>query len=116
MPQLRKMYITSGKPMPHVGGKLAQLLKQKRLSKAWLCRQLSVNSGAANQYIRQQSLHAALLWKLGQILDFDFFAWLSAEFPLQKASQQEHDLQQQINDLKKENELYQKILSGKLGQ
>ena len=106
MPQLRKMYTTSGKPLPHVGAKLAQLLKEKRLSKAWLCRQLHVNSGAANQYIRQQSLHAALLWKLGQVLEFDFFAWLSKQFPLQTTSQQELDLQQQIIDLKKENELY----------
>jgi hypothetical protein len=116
MPQLRKMYITAGKPLPHVGGKLKQLLKEKRLSNAWLSRQLNVNPGAPNQYIRQQSMHAALMWKLGQVLDFDFFAWLSGEFPLQKTSQQEKDLQQQINDLKKENEIYQKVLSGKLGQ
>lgn len=115
MPQLRKMYTTSGKPLPHVGGKLAQLLNEKRLSKAWLCRQLHVNSGAANQYIRQQTLHAALLWKLGQILEFDFFAWLSNEFPLQKTSQQEQALQQQIIELKKENELYKNLLTGKLG-
>ena len=115
MPQLRKMYTTSGKPLSHVGGKLAQLLKEKRLSKAWLCRQLHVNSGAANQYIRQQSMHAALMWKLGQVLEFDFFAWLSKEFPLQTTSQQEQDLQQQITDLKKENELYKNLLTGKLG-
>lgn len=93
---------------------MAQLLKEKRLSKAWLCRQLRVNSGAANQYIRQQSLHAALLWKLGQILEFDFFTWLSKEFPLQTTSQLGQDLQQ-IIVLKKENELYQKILAGRLG-
>lgn len=116
MPQLRKMYITSGKPLPHVGARLGQLLKEKRLSNTWLCKQLNVNGTAANQYIRQQSMHAALMWKLGQVLDFDFFAWLSDEFPLHKTSRQEQELQQQIIDLKKENELYQKILSGKLGQ
>lgn len=115
MPQLRKMYTTSGKPLPHVGGKLAQLLKEKRLSKAWLCRQLHVNSGAANQYIRQQSMHAALMWKIGQVLDFDFFAWLSKEFPMESSTPLEQDLQQQIVDLKKENELYKNLLTGKLG-
>ena len=116
MPQLRKMYITSGKPLPHVGGKLAQLLKEKRLSKAWLCRQLHVNGTAANQYIRQQSMHAALMWKLGQVLEFDFFAWLSKEFPLHSNTALEQELQQQIAELKKENELYQKVLAGRLGQ
>ncbi len=115
MPPLRKMYITSGKPLPHIGAKLKQLLKEKRLSNAWLCRQLNVNGTAANQYIRQQSMHAALMWKLGQVLDFDFFAWLSDEFPLHKTSLQEQELQQQLADLKKENEIYQKILAGKLG-
>ncbi len=115
MPPLRKMYITSGKPLPHVGAKLKQLLKEKGLTNAWLCRQLNVNGTAANQYIRQQSMHAALMWKLGQVLDFDFFAWLSGEFPLHKTSQQEQDLQQQIVDLKKENELYKNLLTGKLG-
>ena len=115
MPQLRKMYTTSGKPLPHVGAKLKQLLKEKRLSNAWLCRQLHVNGTAANQYIRQQSMHAALMWKLGQVLEFDFFAWLSKEFPLQSSTPLEQDLQQQIIDLKKENELYKNLLTGKLG-
>jgi hypothetical protein len=115
MPQLRKMYAISGKPLPHVGGKLAQLLKEKRLSKAWLCRQLYVNGGAANQYIRQQSMHAALMWKLGQVLEFDFFAWLSKEFPMESSTPLEQDLQQQLIELKKENELYKNLLTGKLG-
>ncbi len=115
MPQLRKMYITSGKPLPHVGVKLKQLLKEKRLSNAWLCRQLNVNGTAANQYIRQQSMHAALMWKLGQVLNFDFFAWLSREFPMESSTPLEQDLQQQIIDLKKENELYKNLLMGKLG-
>jgi hypothetical protein len=115
MPQLRKMYTTSGKPLPHVGAKLKQLLKEKRLSNAWLCRQLNVNGTAANQYIRQQSMHAALMWKLGQVLDFNFFAWLSAEFPMENSTPLEQDLQQQIVDLKKENELYKNLLTGKLG-
>ena len=101
--------------MPHVGAKLKQLLKEKRLSNAWLCRQLNVNGTAANQYIRQQSMHAALMWKLGQVLEFDFFAWLSKEFPMESSTPLEQDLQQQIVDLKKENELYKNLLTGKLG-
>jgi hypothetical protein len=45
-----------------------------------------------------------------------FFAVLSKEFPLHVPTEKEKELQQQINDLKKENEIYQKILAGKLGQ
>jgi transcriptional regulator with XRE-family HTH domain len=101
--------------MPHVGAMLAQLLKEKRLTKAWLCRRLNVNGTAANQYIRQQSMHAALMWKLGQVLEFDFFAWLSKEFPMESSTPLEQDLQQQLIDLKKENELYKNLLTDKLG-
>lgn len=119
MPQLRKMYSTAGKPMPHVGKMLEQVLTEKRLTKAWLCRQLQVNGGAAKQYIRQQSLHAALLWKIGQLLDFDFFAALSAEFPKKKEALPENknqELQQQFAELKKENELFRSLLTAKLNQ
>ena len=116
MPQLRKMYTNNGKPMPHVGNMLAQLIKQKHISKAELARKLNIHAGGINQYIKQSTLHAALLWKIGEILQYNFFDVLSKEFPVSTTSALEHDLQQQVTDLKKENELYQKILSGKLGQ
>jgi plasmid maintenance system antidote protein VapI len=115
MPQLRKMYAFTGKPMPHLGKMLEQKLTEKRISKAELARQLNVNGGSINQYIGQSTLHAALLWKIGQILEFDFFAALSAEFPKNVAAELEISLQQQLTDLKKENDLYQKILVTKLG-
>ena len=102
--------------MPHVGNMLAQLIKQKHISKAELARKLNIHPGGINQYIKQSTLHAALLWKIGEILEYNFFDVLSAAFPLQTTSQQELDLQQQIIDLKKENELYKNLLTGKLGQ
>ena len=82
---------------------------------AGLARKLNINGGGINQYIRQSTLHAALLWKIGQVLEYNFFDVLSKEFPLQTTSPMEHDQQQQIIDLKKENELYKNLLMGKLG-
>ena len=116
MPQLRKMYDHTGKPMPHLGNMLAQLIKQKRISKAELARKLNINGTGINQYIKQSTLHAALLWKIGQILEYDFFAALSKEFPISSTTELEQTLQHQINDLKKENELYKTILMGKVAQ
>ncbi|MBK8522603.1 MAG: hypothetical protein WAT20_03355 [Ferruginibacter sp.] len=52
---------------------------------------------------------------MGEILEYDFFARLSDEFPLQQPTEIELELQQQIADLKKENELYKNLLTGKLG-
>jgi len=92
------------------------IINEKRLTKASLCQQLGVTGGAANQYIGQQSLHAAILWKLGQIIGFDFFDWLSKESPLQIKSEKELNLNQQIADLTKENEIYKNLLSGRFGK
>ena len=115
MPRFNKMQSNTGSPMPHIGTMLVQVMKLRMMTKTELARKMDIATSGINQYCKQPSLHAALVWKLGEILEYDFFAWLSKEFPLQTTSQQEQDLQQQITDLKKENELYKNLLTGKLG-
>ena len=105
----------SEKSSPHIGNMLAQLLKEKRISKSELGRLLNIHSGSIAGYIKQSSMQTALLWKLGQALDFDFFAALSAKFPLKKPTETEIKLEQQLADVKKENALYKQILMGKAG-
>ena len=112
MPQLHKMQISG---MPHTGKLLADVMKQRAVTKTELGRRMNLAVSGINQYTKQTSLHAALLWKLGEVLNYNFFAVLAREFPVNDVSDKERDLQQQLTDVKKENELYQKILSGKLG-
>ncbi len=114
MPRFNKMQTNT--PMPHMGNLLKQVMKLRMITVTELARKMDLATSGINQYCKLPSLHAALLWKLGEILEYDFFAALSREFPLQAPSEKEKELQQQIADLKKENEIYQKILSGKLGQ
>ena len=114
MPHLHKMQV-SATPMPHAGNLLARVMKQRILTKTALAQKMGVVSGGINQYCKQSTLHAALLWKLGEVLEYNFFAELARAFPVNNVSEQELALQQQISDLKKENELYQKILAGRLG-
>jgi len=116
MSRFTRMLSNTGKPMPHAGRLLAQVMKQSLMTNTKVAQRLGIAPSGVNQYCKQPTLHAALLWKLGEILEYDFFAALSREFPLQAPSEKEKELQQQITDLKKENEIYQKILSGKLGQ
>jgi len=116
MSRFNKMHSNTGTPMPHTGNILKQVMKLRMITVTLLAHKMDLATSGINQYCKQPSLHAAILWKLGEILEYDFFAALSREFPLQAPSEKEKELQQQINDLKKENELYQKILSGKLGQ
>ena len=113
MPHLHKMQVTG---MPHLGNLLAQVMKQRMITVTELARKMNLATSGINQYTKQPTLHAALLWKLGEVLNYNFFAVLAREFPLDNVSDRELELQQQLTDVKKENELYQKILTGKLGQ
>ena len=113
MPHLHKMQVTG---MPHLGNLLAQVMKQRMITVTELARKMNLATSGINQYTKQPTLHAALLWKLGEVLNYNFFAVLARDFPLDNVSDRELELQQQLTDVKKENELYQKILTGKLGQ
>ncbi|MEP7236891.1 MAG: hypothetical protein ABI685_03460 [Ferruginibacter sp.] len=116
IPRFNKMLANVSKPIPHNGQLLALVMQQRMMTVPKLARKMSIASNGIRQYCKLPSLHAALLWKLGEILEYDFFAALSKEFPLRGVSEKELELQQQLTDLKKENELYQKILAGRLGQ
>ena len=116
MPRFNKMLTNVSKPIPHNGQLLAQVMNKRMITVPKLAHKMGIAPNGIRQYCKLPSLHAALLWKLGEILQFDFLAALSKEFPLQSPSEKELELQQQIADLKKENEIYQKILTGKLGQ
>lgn len=116
MSRFTRMLSNTGKPMPHAGRLLDRVMKQRTMTNSQLAQKLGIAPSGINQYCKQPTLHAALLWKIGEILEYDFFAALSKEFPLHTASQKELELQQQLTDCKKELEIYQKILMGKLGQ
>lgn len=116
MARFTRMLSDVRQPMPHAGRMLQRVMKQKMIGNTEMGRKLGIAASGLNQYFRQPTLHAALLWKLGEILEYNFFAELAKEFPLQTPTAKELELQQQLADLKKENEIYQKILSGKLGQ
>ena len=114
MSQLHKMQVTD-KPLPHLGKLLIQVMKQKMITKTELSNKMGVSPSNINQYTKQSTMHAAQLWKLGEVLEYNFFAVLSAAFPLQTSTPQEEELLQHVNDLKKENELYKNLIIGKLG-
>lgn len=116
MPRFNKMQSNTGSTMPHIGSMLVQVMKLRMITKTELARKMDIATSGINQYCKLPSMHAALLWKLGEILEYDFFAVLSKGFPMQSPSEKEKDLQQQLADLKKENDIYQKILAGKLKQ
>ena len=116
MPKFNKMHSTTGNAMPHIGNLLAQVMKLRMITQKELAQKLDIHPSGINLYVKQPSMHAALLWKIGEVLEYNFFTGLAGAFPVHKPTELELELQQKVADLKKENELYQKILAGRLGQ
>lgn len=114
MPSLTKMQNSMGKTAPHIGQMVARVIVDRNITKSQLARWLQIHPSGIDRYLKQSTLHVALLWKLGEVLQYNFFAALTQEFPIayvsEKDVQEKQQLQQQIADLQKENELYQKVL------
>jgi plasmid maintenance system antidote protein VapI len=114
MPSLTKMQNSMSKSAPHIGQMVARVIADRNISKSQLARWLQIHPSGIDRYLKQSTLHVALLWKLGEVLQYNFFAALMQEFPIahvsEKDVQEKQQLQQQIIDLQKENELYQKVL------
>jgi transcriptional regulator with XRE-family HTH domain len=95
--------------MPHAGNLLYKIMLEKRVSQAALARGLNVSDTGVLRYLQQPSLHAAILWKEGKILNHNFFEELSALHPVKKSNAEK---EQELADLKKELEIYKRIVEG----
>lgn len=110
MPNLKKMRQTSGVPMPHNGEMVKKVMKAQRLTLSQMARLMDVTPSGIREYLAQPTLHAALLWKLGQVLQHNFMYQLSAAFPIQTPTPLEQELQQQLAAKEAEIATLQKIL------
>lgn len=126
MPSLQKMQQVVGKPMPHAGQMVRRVMDKKMVNQAELSRRMQVSQTTLTRMLRQPTLHAALLWKLGLVLQYNFFEPLAMDFPIapqptaaaveqtQQLQQQITALQQQLAETQLENRVYQKVL-GQMG-
>lgn len=122
MPSLQKMQQVIGKPMPHAGQMVRRVMDKQLVNQAELSRRMQVSQTTLTRMLRQPTLHAALLWKLGLVLQHNFFEALALDFPIapqptaaaleqtQQLQQQITALQQQLAEAQLENRVYQKVL------
>ena len=104
-------------PHPNLGKLIERKLKERRLTKAEVSRRLGITPSVFQQYIKQESVQFGVLWKIGIVIEYNFFAGLmeylpehilnSAQSSFQKTIAQQAD---EIADLKKEIEIYKGIL------
>ncbi len=106
MPDLSKMNQISDIPMPHIGELVQQVMKQQHYSGAALACQLQVSTTTIMHALRRPSLHAAVLWKIGQALNYNFFALLATEFSVAAApSSREQSVLLELEALQQETEV-----------
>lgn len=119
MPSFSKMLQTDGKPLPHVGKMVQQVLTNRHITPTEMARRMGISDTSFMRSLQQPTLQAAVLWKLGQLLNHNFFLPLAQEHPVpvpptdreKELEQQLAAAQQQITELQKENQVYQKVLA-----
>lgn len=104
-------------PAPHMGQMIESALPFHGLTRSQLARRLGNTSQAVSAIIGQPTLQAAKLWEVCLAMEHDFFADLSDRLPdhikpSPENAAQRHiaSLEQQIRDLQKEVEIYQRAL------
>lgn len=113
--EYRKKYQIQGKdPYPHMGKMLKNLLKEKRISQSQVARHLGIYSSGVLAYLGQESLQAAILWKISTALNHNILADIAAMHPLSKnatpqPTARELELEEQLKVLQIELEVYKRI-------
>lgn len=109
--------------MVHIGAKIKSVVEQRGITKSELSRRLNMSTTNIHKIFKRESIDTSLLQKLSTELEYNFFGLYSstpdiASEPL-APYHSVSELQNEINQLRKENSLLQEInqlLKEKLGQ
>lgn len=88
---------------PHIGNMLQEFVKQKRIFKSGWARQSSVTQQTVAKYTKNQNMQVATLFKICQVLNYNFIADIAAQLPA-LPHQNVISPNEEIETLKKENE------------
>ena len=95
-------------PPPHIGNMLKTLMRNKRLRRAALARNLKKSYSTVYEYQNSETMRTHTLWQLCITLKHNFFADLAAQLPpdfTTNAPDPTLPLQERIAALEEENKL-----------
>jgi hypothetical protein len=113
---------------PHMGEMVEKVMNEKGVNNTVVSEKISRSRTGVARYKLEPSLQGRILWKLGLVLQHNFFADLSAQFPIQVTTaehlqernslneiiqtkdEQLKEKDQQIRDLEKELAIYKEIV------
>jgi transcriptional regulator with XRE-family HTH domain len=95
----RKKYkITTPNGHPHCGELLRNYLIDNKTSQAFVATQLGVRPSTVNSYFNNASLQIGILWKISQILNYNFIAALAEKIPIPFETQATKALKNQLSE------------------
>ena len=118
--ELKKKYQTVKKgDNPALGNFINHYFYTHKIKKSPISKALGVNYGTFNSYLKNTSFQFTILWRISQIVNYNFMMdlgeWLGIpyETKAEKAlKEQLESLQKENQALQKENELLRELLKG----
>jgi hypothetical protein len=102
---------------PHMGEIVKKVMSDNKIVAVSVAESIGVPYSGVARYKQQHTLQGRILWKLGLVMEHNFFADLSALFPIKAASAEElaltkiiQEKDQRITDLEKELAIYKEIV------
>jgi len=100
----------------HIGNLIAWVIQEKHLKKVNIAQQLNINPATLNQYFKQSSIQVGILWRLSQIMEYNFLADLADRLPIPFETKKEiilnnmlSEKEEELKSLKTELNLLKKI-------
>lgn len=97
--------------MPHVGNILQEAMNEKRYTNVQLANSIGVAPMTVWRLVRQQSIQADMLWRIGKVLQINLLQRIANHHPIQTPTQKELELEKQIIALQAKIDLYKELLS-----
>jgi transcriptional regulator with XRE-family HTH domain len=95
----RKKYkITTPNGCPHCGQLLHNYLIDNHISQAFVAKQLGVTPSTVRAYYKNASIQIGILWKISQILNYNFIAALAEKIPIPFETQATIALKNQLSE------------------
>jgi transcriptional regulator with XRE-family HTH domain len=117
MIKTKKFQVVKKGDNPALGNFVRYYLHQNKVEMKTVSDGLGVHYNTVNKYLKNTSFQFTILWRISQIVDYNFLMdlgqWLGIPFETQAEKalkEQIETLQKENHDLKKENELMREIL------
>ncbi len=105
--------ITNEEKMPHNGSLLKKYISNSEQTITALAKKMDSSQSVISRQYNTSSLRTHVWWRLGIAINRNIFAELAEHFPIQHKTKREQELEAELKDVRKELEIYKKIMDKK---